>query len=124
MDDIHIAEIDAADPEKFKAAFAQMSSSGVKLVIDPTKPTSTAEVFTKPEPLHIAKDADPQTYQAARAKAAAEGRALIIDEAADVPFVAPANTVVIPRGAPVEEYRRLRNGAVEKGMSWIVHPTQ
>jgi hypothetical protein len=125
MDDIHIPETEAADPAKFQSAFARASSSGARLIIDPTKPAPpSAEVFGKPEPLHVARSAEPQTYQAAKAKAQAEGRELIIDELPDVPFVAPANAVVIPRSASVEEYRRLRNGAVEKGMSWIVHPTQ
>lgn len=82
-----------------------------------TKPLT----FTTPEALHIAHDCTSETYRAAKARATSEGRQLIIDpRPAEKPVATPAGTVIIPKNADVQTYRRMKADAETRGVPFQI----
>jgi hypothetical protein len=120
---LHVSLEDAGDSEKLAAALATAKEEGRPLIIgaDPESPPPPVVLELGGE-VHIsAADArDPVKYRRAREIAATEGKTLVLDPA---PVVTPQHadgTVIIPRAASPQEYRRMKADAETRGVPYQV----
>jgi len=119
--EVRISAAEAADQEKFTAAFAEATKTSRLLVVEPAGDVTPTTVRFE-DPIHIStKDArDSAKYRFARASAEKEGRKLVIDPPVVETITPAAGTVMIPRDASPQEYRRMKADAESRGVPFMI----